>query len=97
MKDEKDMSLYVAHLLISGHPFCLGVVVYRHILTCGHILSYFSVDKSNPLKVNCIVPCEEPTEYYAQSIDCSLDFMVLGEEPLYTEIENSPIMPDTTG
>ncbi len=84
MDKGSDMSCYVARLR-SKIKYGLGVVVNGHILSCAHLFHYFSVDKFQCLEIHCRIPGEKAAIYYVQSLDCMLDFMVLGESPISME------------
>ena len=76
-----DMSRYVAKLSLDGCEG-LGVVVPWHILTCAHFAEAVKIGRLNWLEMKGTIPgCSEEV-YYAQTLDCLMDFMVLGDEPL---------------
>lgn len=76
-----DMSRYVAKLSLGGIEG-LGVVVPWHILTCAHFAEAVKIGRLNWLEIKGTIPgCSEEV-YYAQTLDCLMDFMVLGDEPL---------------
>lgn len=77
----QDMQRYVAKMSL-GDSEGLGVVVSGHILTCAHYFESVRIDWLNELEIKGTIPgCEEEV-YYVQALDCLMDFMVLGDEPL---------------
>jgi hypothetical protein len=78
---QKDMSRYVAALSLNGKAG-LGVVTTGHILTCAHYFQGVCVDRESWFEVSGSIPEQEPAEYYVQTLDPMLDFMVVGDNPL---------------
>ena len=95
-----DRSRYVAKLSLDGGEG-LGVVVPWHILTCAHFADAVKIDRFSCLELTGTIPGCEEAFYYAQTLDCLMDFMVLGDTPINVDLEdcccvepvNPPIKP----
>jgi len=82
-----DMQRYVAKLNLDGSEG-LGVVVPGHILTCAHFAKAVSIDRWSWLEIKGSTSAQEETVFFAQTLDCRLDFMVLGVNPLGQEVDS---------
>jgi hypothetical protein len=78
---------YVARIRLDGNEG-LGVVVPGHILTCAHFAPAVKIDRWNWLEVKGSTSMQEETVFFVQTLDCLLDFMVLGDNPLWQEIDS---------
>ncbi len=86
MPSQESMSRYVVQLE-SDIGRGLGVVVRDHILTCAHLFDVFKGTRGLMLSLKATIPeCETTSEYFVQTLDCLLDFMVLGYSPIHQEI-----------
>ncbi len=88
---EKDMSRYVATLSLNGKEG-LGVVATGHILTCAHFFPGVCIDRETWFEVSGSIPDQEPAEYYVQTLDAMLDFMVLGDNPLNIALDGEAVV-----
>lgn len=87
MVSTQGMQRYVAKLNLDGNEG-LGVVVPGHILTCAHFAKAVVNDRWSWLEINGSTSMQEDTVFFVQTLDCRLDFMVLGDNPLGQEIDS---------
>ena len=86
MPTPDDVSRYVVELQTDNGKG-LGVVVRDHILTCAHLFDIIKGSRELMLSVTATIRGEtKPSDYYVQTLDCLLDFMVLGYNPVFQEI-----------
>ena len=86
MAQQESMHRYVVQLE-SDIGRGLGVVVRDHILTCAHLFGVFKGTRGVMLSLKATIPEDGRTsEYFVQTLDCLLDFMVLGYSPIFQEI-----------
>jgi hypothetical protein len=86
MSNPMETSRYVVKLN-SDTGRGLGVVVQDRILTCAHLFEIFKATRNLTLSLSAEIPGEDsPSEYFVQTLDCLLDFMVLGYNPIDHEI-----------
>lgn len=88
------MSRYVVKLSTEGATG-LGVITGDHILTCAHYYEYIKASVyGHFMYVDCQVRGDDGTyEYFVQTADGPLDFMVLGQNPIGHEIDNDKARP----
>ncbi len=67
---------------------CLGVATGCHILTCAHLRKW-CVDRLAATTLDAVSDYwDDPVESYIQTLDCCMDFIVLGDSPLRICIED---------
>jgi len=90
MSTPQDMSRYVVRLTLD-QASGLGVIARDHILTCAHFFRGCAVDRFRLLALEAAIQGEaSPSEYFVQTLDCLLDFMVLGHQPIGQEVGADP-------
>jgi hypothetical protein len=91
------MARYVAKIRLDGKEG-LGVVVPRHILTCAHYIEKVGLDRFSWLEIHGTTSMQEETVFFVQTLDCRLDFMVLGDNPLGIDLDSDswlePVDPE---
>lgn len=89
-----DMRRYIVRISYDGGTG-LGVVCGEHILTCAHFYDVFKVDLLLTGSLQVEVPAlQETGEFWVQTIDAALDFMVLGDQPLNHEVIEDSRSPE---